>query len=302
MVDFIRPGYLGTRPEFSNMFERPITNGQCVDSDQGDRILARKRAHVLHKLLIGFVQRRSFKILFHTLPVKQEFCLYIRMTQLQKNLLLAFFRNLQNLHPIRPFVNNPLYIYSVCYKIWNSPDILARHMMEDYVDEDEETKKRLKSLNADYTEEDELNYDWANRLMEDYQSGVIENSMKMMLLFKIIDETIKLGERILIFSQSLHTLDVIENFLRRRQVPNDKEKRKFIRSVNYFRLDGSTSGLDRKRYIDLFNKDKKFHLFLISTKAGSLGINLTGANRLVVFDISFNPCHGMCLNFSHVKF
>lgn len=126
MVDFVRPEYLGTRPEFVNMFERPIQNGQCVDSDDGDRILARKRAHVLHKLLIGFVQRRSFKILFHTLPPKQEFCLYVRMTPLQKYLLIAFFHNLQSLHFVRPFANNPLYIYSVCYKIWNHSDVLYR--------------------------------------------------------------------------------------------------------------------------------------------------------------------------------
>lgn len=73
MVNFIRPTYLGAKNEFANMFERPIQNGQCVDSNDGDRILSRKRAHVLHKLLIGFVQRRSFQILFHTLPRKQEF-------------------------------------------------------------------------------------------------------------------------------------------------------------------------------------------------------------------------------------
>jgi len=286
MVDFVRPDYLGSKNEFINMFERPIANGQCVDSIDGDRKLSRKRAHVLHKLLIGFVQRRSFQILFHTLPPKHEYCLYIRMTKLQRNLLLAFFRNLQSIHSARPFCNNPLYIYSVCYKIWNHSDVLYRKMKEknESDDEDEELEKQAK-------DDLELNYDWANVHFEDYKTGVLENSMKMIILFKIIDETIKLGERLLIFSQSLATLDVIEGFLCQRVVPNDKRKRKFERSVNYLRLDGSTASIDRKHMIDRFNKNASLHLFLISTRAGSLGINLTGANRLVLLDISFNPCH-----------
>ena len=57
MVDFVRPDFLGTRQEFSNMFERPILNGQCVDSTPQDVQLMRYRSHVLHSLLEGFVQR-----------------------------------------------------------------------------------------------------------------------------------------------------------------------------------------------------------------------------------------------------
>lgn len=51
------PGFSGTRQEFSNMFERPILNGQCVDSTPQDIQLMRYRSHVLHSLLEGFVQR-----------------------------------------------------------------------------------------------------------------------------------------------------------------------------------------------------------------------------------------------------
>lgn len=57
MVDFIRPDFLGSRQEFSNMFERPILNGQCIDSTPQDVRLMRYRSHVLHSLLEGFVQR-----------------------------------------------------------------------------------------------------------------------------------------------------------------------------------------------------------------------------------------------------
>ena len=57
MVDFVRPNYLGNKVEFSNMFERPIQNGQCVDSTPKDVRVMRHRAHVLHQQLKGFVQR-----------------------------------------------------------------------------------------------------------------------------------------------------------------------------------------------------------------------------------------------------
>jgi len=59
---------------------------------------------------------------------------------------------------------------------------------------------------------------------------------------------------------------------------------------DYFRMDGSTSAEERKRMSAQFNKEEsRQRLFLISTKAGGLGINLIGANRVVLFDSSWNP-------------
>ena len=57
-------------------------------------------------------------------------------------------------------------------------------------------------------------------MFSDYVMGLLENSNKFAVLFKLIEETIKVGERLLLFSQSLLTLDLIETFLQDRTVPS----------------------------------------------------------------------------------
>lgn len=120
MVDFVRPNYLGTRTEFCNMFERPIHNGLCVDSTPDDIKLMRYRAHVLHSLLVGFVQRRSHTVLQQSLPEKQEYVILTRMSELQKQLYDTFMNDIVRTKN----VPNPLKAFAVCCKIWNHPDVL----------------------------------------------------------------------------------------------------------------------------------------------------------------------------------
>nr|XP_032510845.1 helicase ARIP4 [Danaus plexippus plexippus] len=136
---------------------------------------------------------------------------------------------------------------------------------------------------------EEMTYDWATELLKDYIPGIIENSSKMELFFYILNESIKLGDRLLLFSQSLFTLNLIEDFLERNYIPGTN--RLWERNTSYYRLDGSTHALEREKLINEFNANPHVHLFLVSTRAGSLGINLVGANRVIVFDASWNPCH-----------
>ncbi|ETN59852.1 steroid receptor-interacting snf2 domain protein [Anopheles darlingi] len=136
---------------------------------------------------------------------------------------------------------------------------------------------------------DEIPYEWAFELMKGYIPDLLETSPKMEIFFCILEESIRLGDRLLVFSQSLLTLNLIERFLQRNKIPGTESH--WSRNISYFRLDGSTVAQEREKLINEFNSNPNVHLFLVSTRAGSLGINLVGANRVVVFDASWNPCH-----------
>lgn len=138
-----------------------------------------------------------------------------------------------------------------------------------------------------------MDYAWAEPLIIDYKPGILENGLKMVIFFEILEQTLLYGDKLLVFSHSLFTLDIIEQFLSQRFVPTlgASRKQKWSKNVNYYRIDGSTSAVDREKLINNFNGNEEVKLFLLSTRAGCLGINLIGANRIIVMDASWNPCH-----------
>ncbi|KAM3827605.1 transcriptional regulator ATRX isoform 1-T1 [Vipera latastei] len=142
--------------------------------------------------------------------------------------------------------------------------------------------------------------DWYKGFVADGDAEVLEHSGKMMLLFEILRMAEELGDKVLVFSQSLISLDLIEDFLE--LASRDKEEGKpviykgegkWFRNIDYYRLDGSTTAQSRKKWAEEFNDvtNIRGRLFIISTKAGSLGINLVAANRVIIFDASWNPSY-----------
>ena len=105
----------------------------------------------------------------------------------------------------------------------------------------------------------------------------MENSGKMVLLDKLLPKLKQRESRVLIFSQMTRMLDILEDYMHYRQ-------------FQYCRIDGNTSGEDRENMIDNFNCEgsEKF-VFLLSTRAGGLGINLATADIVVLYDSDWNP-------------
>uniref|UniRef100_A0ACD5VFE8 Uncharacterized protein n=1 Tax=Avena sativa TaxID=4498 RepID=A0ACD5VFE8_AVESA len=112
-----------------------------------------------------------------------------------------------------------------------------------------------------------------------YTTGdhLVENAGKMVLLDKLLPKLKDRDSRVLIFSQMTRLLDILEDYL-------------MYRGYQYCRIDGNTGGEDRDASIDAFNKpgSEKF-VFLLSTRAGGLGINLATADVVVLYDSDWNP-------------
>jgi SWI/SNF-related matrix-associated actin-dependent regulator of chromatin subfamily A member 5 len=106
---------------------------------------------------------------------------------------------------------------------------------------------------------------------------LVNDSGKMVLLDRLLRRKQAEGSRVLIFSQMSRLLDIMEDYC-------------FLRQYEYCRIDGQTSHEDRISAIDEYNKpgSSKF-LFLLTTRAGGLGINLTTADTVVLFDSDWNP-------------
>lgn len=395
MVDFVRPNFLGNKQEFCNMFERPILNGQCTDSTPSDVKLMRFRAHVLHSLLEGFVQRRSQSVLTKCLPSKEEHIILVNLSSIQKELYNTYVSYLLD----SVGYINPIKGFHTCTKIWNHPDIFYRSLDISDVrtespltipDEDNGRVQNSKSADrvamlssssaevlnqnenhsatrmnseddsstpqniqpvmsaplsaqavlrntvqmrqmntwqhsgqtvivsttqalqkttecsasvnqpAGFTNFGEDDMMWAKTVFKDYRTGVMENGGKLVVLMHIIEESLNLGEKVLVFSQSLSTLNVIEEFLAKCEIPSfpgrptdPRKPTRWMKNKSYFRLDGHTSSQERERLVNRFNAKENTDvlLFMLSTRAGCLGINLVGASRVVVFDASWNPCH-----------
>ncbi|KHF97869.1 hypothetical protein F383_15287 [Gossypium arboreum] len=112
-----------------------------------------------------------------------------------------------------------------------------------------------------------------------YTTGdhLITNAGKMVLLDKLLPKLKERDSRVLIFSQMTRLLDILEDYL-------------MFRGYLYCRIDGNTGGEDRDASIESFNKpgSEKF-VFLLSTRAGGLGINLATADVVILYDSDWNP-------------
>jgi len=142
--------------------------------------------------------------------------------------------------------------------------------------------------------------DWPSIALPNYQTGLLSNSPKMAVMMELINRSVMLGDRVLVFSQSLPTLSYVEKLLSQSPLPIPHSdgtvqlsSNKWIKGRNFCRLDGSTGSMERDRLINYFNSaaNTECWVFLLSTRAGCLGVNLVGANRVIVLDVSWNPCY-----------
>ncbi|XP_040005999.1 transcriptional regulator ATRX-like isoform X2 [Xiphias gladius] len=344
MVNFIKKNLLGSLSEFRNRFINPIQNGQCADSTPKDVRIMKKRAHVLHAVVAGCVQRRDYSELTQFLPPKHEYVLSVRVSPLQYKLYRYYLDHIAGLGSMTNRAKmtagaNLFKDFQVLSRIWTHPwclqlsyihkgnkktqvkaAALLRHeeatVAESGLRENKGTARNNPnnsrmvitdvSKGAPAVEGENqatissgspcTDEGWYKNLLSEMDAKILDHSGKMVLLFEILRMAEDLDDKVLVFSQSLISLDLIEDFLEashRARDPSSFKVASWIRNLDYYRLDGSTSAMSRKKWAEQFNNTANIRgrLFLISTRAGSLGINLVAANRVIIFDASWNPSY-----------
>lgn len=106
---------------------------------------------------------------------------------------------------------------------------------------------------------------------------LVTASGKMLLLDRLLTRLLTKGHKVLIFSQFKTQLDILQDWTSQ------------LRSWPCCRIDGAISQTDRQSQIQAFNTDPSFKIFLLSTRAGGLGINLVAADTVILYDSDWNP-------------
>ncbi|ETN04275.1 hypothetical protein PPTG_14973 [Phytophthora nicotianae INRA-310] len=383
MVNFAREGFLGSYDEFRAKYERPILEGNLTRSQEliellQSVVLRRGKALLRSQLppkmewilycKLSSVQHRLYNDFLHFYGDDGS------TGGATADLLTAYAALLQ-------VMNHPDIIYSkLCPSQEDgSASLLEEDEFNDVLDdssgwawESEERLQEKRQLAAAQRRrkrqkitDTQKSCEWARSVIfgesggavvpsvqpvaSTYHAQVLENSGKMAVLLRIVEESFACGDKVVVFSQSVPTLKVISDFLRasafspsraaddtakgRKRLkeggPASKPKRRRIAprpnrdpagilrkrrsqagassqsarktgvaaavsnapSNEWFlQIDGSTNGAKRMEYIQRFSSaDSPVKLLLVSTRAGAEGINLHAANRLVLFDVSWNP-------------
>uniref|UniRef100_A0A3Q3AI83 Chromodomain helicase DNA binding protein 1 n=1 Tax=Kryptolebias marmoratus TaxID=37003 RepID=A0A3Q3AI83_KRYMA len=203
----------------------------------------------LHKELEPFLLRRVKKDVEKSLPAKVEQILRVEMSAIQKQ----YYK----------------WILTRNYKALSKG---TKGSTSGFLNIMMELKKCCNHCYLIKPPDDEESFNKAEALQQ-----LIRSSGKLVLLDKLLVRLKERGHRVLIFSQMVRMLDILAEYLRCRQ---------FL----FQRLDGSIKGEMRKQALDHFNAEgSEDFCFLLSTRAGGLGINLASADTVVIFDSDWNP-------------
>ena len=113
-----------------------------------------------------------------------------------------------------------------------------------------------------------------NQSKQDF--GYYKRSGKMIVVDALLRIWQKQSHKVLVFTQSRQMIKILESFMK-------------YRSYTYLMMDGSTSVQTRQPLIKQFNSDPNIFVFLLTTRVGGIGVNLTGANRVLIYDPDWNP-------------
>lgn len=260
LVSFANPDLLGTRLDFRKRFELPILKGRDLAGTDQDRQRGDERLKELLTIVNKFIIRRTNDILSKYLPVKYEHVVFCNLAPFQLDLYNYFISSPEIKALLRGKGSQPLKAIGMLKKLCNHPDLLdlsadlpgcEQFFPDDYI------PKEARGRDRD---------------IKPWYSGKMQVLDRM--LARIRQDT---NDKIVLISNYTQTLDMFDKLCRNR-------------GYGSLRLDGTMNVNKRQKLVDKFNDpDGNEFVFLLSSKAGGCGLNLIGANRLVLFDPDWNP-------------
>ncbi|KUL92479.1 hypothetical protein ZTR_02599 [Talaromyces verruculosus] len=260
LVHFANPNLLGSQNEFRKKFEIPILRGRDAAASDEDRKKGDERLSELSAIVNKFIIRRTNDILSKYLPIKYEHVVFCNLSEFQTNLYNHFLSSPEIRSLLRGKGSQPLKAIGLLKKLCNHPDLL---------DLSRDLPGSEQYFPDDYVPPDGRGRD---RDIKSWYSG------KMMVLDRMLAQIRQdTNDKIVLISNYTQTLDLFEKLCR-------------SRAYGCLRLDGTMNVNKRQKLVDKFNDPNgEEFVFLLSSKAGGCGINLVGANRLVLFDPDWNP-------------
>ena len=264
------------------------------DDESNNALLSQQRIKRARAMMTPFVLRRKKAQVLKHLPEKTSRVEYCELNDLQKKI---YFDNIESAQEsiraraegkkaARNTANVMMQlrqasIHPLLFRTLYTDDRLKK-MAKDIMKEDE-----FRDSNFDYVVEDMqvMNDFELNRLCMKYPATMSKyafkkeewmNSGKVEVLKHLLQEMQGNGDRCLVFSQFTQVLDILEIVLT-------------TLGIDFLRIDGQTAVDARQDLIDRYHEQTDIMVFLLSTKAGGFGINLACANKVVIFDSSFNP-------------
>ncbi|NXM24504.1 ERC6L protein, partial [Oxyruncus cristatus] len=293
LFDFACQGsLLGTAKTFKIEYENPITRGREKDATPGEKALGLKISENLMAIIKPYFLRRTKEDIKNysadkayvplpedpsenrapvmpSLTRKNDFVVWVYLAPVQEEIYRNFLC-LDHVKEVLMTTRSPLAELTVLKKLCDHPRLLsARACIQLGLEEQE-------YFEQDHRREADM-LSGANKIDHLSDETMIQESGKMQFLVGLLERLREEGHRTLVFSQSRKMLDIIELVLSRRR-------------FRILRIDGTVTHLtEREKRINAFQSNTDYSVFLLTTQVGGVGITLTAASRVVIFDPSWNP-------------
>ncbi|KAI4650596.1 hypothetical protein J4E93_002953 [Alternaria ventricosa] len=300
LLNWVRPGAYGSAQEWKQKISLPLKLGQAHDATNAQLADSRSRAQdLVHNILPSVFLRRMKTLIADQLPKKSDRVIFCQLTETQADAYRTFLES-DKCEYIRTSrekcdCGSGKSRGSCCYadiegEKWSNfifPCMvtfqkLANHLALIVPMSHENSEKQAKDLQtlkiACPNTYDDLWKIRDNILVQSQR----EFCGKWKVLRRLLDFWHSNGDKVLIFSHSVRLLRLLRGLF-------DVDGTKY----NFSYLDGSMKYEDRSQAVADFNADPNQFVFLISTKAGGVGLNITSANKVVVMDPHWNPAYDL---------